>query len=178
MRISGALSFERLRSRPALPDEILSEGHRTKAFAPRPAVSCRPDRIADSAAGNGEVVLLNPRKADSPLGRAHGPIDSAQVCGQGRTSLRCGVGQARTVFEQASYGSPSVSLSESGFYGSRVSWDSNRRPLGMHQGVTALIMRRKLLILREVVGAKGFEPSTSWSRRLLARRISRLAVAS
>jgi hypothetical protein len=25
-------------------------------------------------------------------------------------------------------------------------------------------VRRKLLILREVVGAKGFEPSTSWSR--------------
>jgi hypothetical protein len=44
--------------------------------------------------------------------------------------------------------------------------------------INALIMRRKLLILREVVGAKGFEPSTSWSRRLLARRISRLAVAS
>ena len=34
----------------------------------------------------------------------------------------------------------------------------------MHQEIIALIVRHKLLILREVVGAKGFEPSTSWSR--------------
>jgi hypothetical protein len=34
-------------------------------------------------------------------------------------------------------------------------------------------MRRKLLILREVVGAKGFEPSTSWSR---TRRASQAAL--
>jgi len=43
---------------------------------------------------------FDPRKADSPLDRAqNGPIDSAQVCGQGRTCLRCGVGQAQTVFD-------------------------------------------------------------------------------
>ena len=33
-----------------------------------------------------------------------------------------------------------------------------------HKEVIALIACRKLLILREMVGANGFEPSISWSR--------------
>jgi hypothetical protein len=43
------------------------------------------------------------------------------------------------------------------------------------QEVIALIVRRKLLILREVVGAKGFEPSTSWSRTMNLNPINALS---
>jgi hypothetical protein len=67
------------------------------------------------------------------------------------------------VFEPASNGSLSVSLSESGFYGSRVRGIRTNDHLE-YQEVITLTKRRKLLILREMVGAKGFEPSTSWSR--------------
>ncbi len=44
-----------------------------------------------------------------------------------------------------------------------------------HQEVIALVMRRKLMILREVVGAKGFEPSTSWSRTMNLNPINALS---
>ena len=78
------------------------------------------------------------------------------------------------VFEPAIYGSLRVSPSESGFYGSQVRGIRIIGRLGFHQEVIALIKDHKLLILREVVGAKGFEPSTSWSRRLFARKINKL----
>ena len=72
------------------------------------------------------------------------------------------------VFEPAIYGNLRVSPSESGFYGSQVRGIRIIGRLGFHQEVIALIKDRKLLILREVVGAKGFEPSTSWSRNRVA----------
>ena len=77
------------------------------------------------------------------------------------------------VFEPAIYGNLRVSPSESGFYGSQVRGIRIIGRLGFHQEVIALIKDRKLLILREVVGAKGFEPSTSWSR---TRRASQAAL--
>ena len=77
------------------------------------------------------------------------------------------------VFKPAICGSLRVRLSESGFYGSQVRGIRIIGRLGVHQEVIALIKDRKSLILREVVGAKGFEPSTSWSR---TRRASQAAL--
>ena len=77
------------------------------------------------------------------------------------------------VFEPAIYGNLRVSPSENGFYGFQVRGIRIIGRLGFHQEVIALIKDRKLLILREVVGAKGFEPSTSWSR---TRRASQAAL--
>ena len=51
------------------------------------------------------------------------------------------------VFEPAICGSLRVSLSESGFYDSRVRGIRTIEHLESHQGVIALIKRRKLLIL-------------------------------
>jgi len=77
------------------------------------------------------------------------------------------------VFEPAIYGSLRVNPSESGFYGSQVREIRIIGRLGFHQEVVGLIKNRKLLILREVVGAKGFEPSTSWSRTRNKNHLSR-----
>jgi hypothetical protein len=72
------------------------------------------------------------------------------------------------VFEAAIYG---LGLSESGSYGSRVRGIRTIGTLESHQEVIALIKRGKLLILREMVGAKGFEPSTSWSRNSISKTL-------
>src|SRR5712664_637163 len=42
--------------------------------------------------------------------------------------------------------------------------DLSRRPPGPRLGAPRRLCACKLLVLQEVVGANGFEPSTSWSR--------------